>query len=187
MYGCACVLMVVFLISVCLSTEREKECVCVCVFSSRLECMSCPREGDAFYNVITFCRNQSSRPGRPWQSPQGRKFRVKRFPIQDLLRHCYAFSPWNHTKSFLHSAVPRSHREPFSSSSSFFFSSLSLSLSLSLWNSDLLKLEDILNGKTEVSSQKVKLRPHTLHQVVVGVMRESIFWTTPGFLERINN
>ena len=25
----------------------------------------------------TFCRNQSSRPGRPWQSPQGRKFGVK--------------------------------------------------------------------------------------------------------------
>ena len=26
---------------------------------------------------ITFCRNQSSRPGRPWQSPHERKFGVK--------------------------------------------------------------------------------------------------------------
>ena len=60
--------------------DRERRSVCVCVFcvcvSSRMYVM-CKRtwriKYDIFYNLITFCRNQSSRPGRPWQSPQGWK------------------------------------------------------------------------------------------------------------------
>ena len=48
--------------------ERERSDLCVCVFPSRLECISCARERDVykydvFYNLITFCRNQSSQPG----------------------------------------------------------------------------------------------------------------------------
>ena len=55
---------------------------CMCVFLSHLQCMLCAREHDIskydiFYNLIMFCRNQSSQPGRPCQSLQGRKFEVK--------------------------------------------------------------------------------------------------------------
>ena len=40
------------------------------------------------------------------------KIRGKTFPLQNMLGFCYTFSTWHHTKSFLHGAVPRSHRKP---------------------------------------------------------------------------
>ena len=43
---------------------------------------------------------------------KGRKFGVKSFQYKNMLGLCYTFSTWHHTQSFLHGAVPRSHREP---------------------------------------------------------------------------
>ena len=37
---------------------------------------------------------------------------LKKFPIQNMLGLYYTYSTWHHTQSFLHSEVPRGHREP---------------------------------------------------------------------------
>ena len=70
------------------------------------------------YIQIAFCRNQSSRLGRPWQSPQERKFRVKSFQyktcldfVNVILCVCvcvcmYIFSQLNLLQSCTPSATP---------------------------------------------------------------------------------
>ena len=83
------------------------------------QCASMVQYCFASTETIRLVRTES--PGRPPRLSHSSwtlniyiraKMRSETFPTQKMLGLCYTFSTWHRTQSFLHCAVPRSHREP---------------------------------------------------------------------------
>ena len=59
--------------------------------------------------IYLYCRNQSSRPSRPWKIPKMGKNYSKMFPIQDMLGLCYTLSLWYFKNRYVNRVfIPRS-------------------------------------------------------------------------------